>query len=284
MNKSYRCFLFFLLAPSLCSALNIGVLEYSEYQTQQKNKEFSHSVRAIFYTKDNKWVTGDQTKGTTKWRVLYDGKIVGHITSDDNKTPKYISDKGLQIIASNKKDIPAIGSITDEFATWTDAKTYRPLVLTTGENYKDPDGWKKTELTTKIEKLAKVEFRSKFNEVINCTDEHDTKPKVWNYTDEDIKILKAYTSKTSWIVASLKLGPYKCDGLLEDSYIPTWFLFSPKGKVSVLDSGMTFVDAGDYDGDGKSEIIFQVSRYNKGGYIMYFDDFKQNVDFMFGYH
>ena len=284
MNKTYQRLIFILFSPTVCFALNIGVLEYSKTKSEPKINEITPSVRAIFYTKENKWVTGDQTKGITKWKVFYDGKIVGNITSDDHKTPKYMSDKGLQTITSEKKDIPVIGSITDEFGTWADTKTYRPLTLTTGEFFNDPEQWKLSKLSVKNEKAVKKEFHAKFDEVINCKDDIENRGKPWIYKDKDIKVIKSYSSKANWIIASLQLGPYKCDGPPEAAYAKTWFLISPQGKISYLDSGMTLIDAGDYDGDGRSEVIFQVSRYNQGGYILYFDDFKQNVDFLFGYH
>jgi len=47
---------------------------------------------------------------------------------------------------------------------------------------------------------------------------------------------------------------------------------------------MWLVDAGDYDNDGKSEIVFSISRYNRGGYELFYDDFKGHTVFEFSYH
>lgn len=294
MNKIIFCLIGLLHTPAFTyaqtisdknsSTLRLGILEYSKIQTNPEDKNLTPAVRALFYKKEGKWITGDSTKGITKWTVLFDGKNIGHIIGNDTKTPNDLSTKGLQTIASPKKEIPMVGKITDEFSTWTDQKTYRPLALTTGEYYNDPENWKISKLSVKNEKAVKKEFHAKFDEVINCRDYIENKGKPWSYKDKDIKVLKSYSSKTNWIIASLQLGPYKCDGPSETAYAKTWFLISPTGNISYLDSGMTLVDAGDYDGDGKTELIFQVSRYNQGGYIMYFDDFKQNVDFLFGYH
>jgi hypothetical protein len=63
-----------------------------------------------------------------------------------------------------------------------------------------------------------------------------------------------------------------------------WFAVSPRKTVTYLDSGMWLVDAGDYDNDGKSELVFSIDRYNRGGYELYYDDFKKHVTFEFGYH
>jgi hypothetical protein len=48
--------------------------------------------------------------------------------------------------------------------------------------------------------------------------------------------------------------------------------------------GMWLVDAGDDDKDGKSELVFSISRYNSGGYVLFYDDFKKRAIFQFSNH
>jgi hypothetical protein len=40
---------------------------------------------------------------------------------------------------------------------------------------------------------------------------------------------------------------------------------------------MWLVDAGDYDNDGKSELVFAIDCANEGGYELFYDDFKKHV-------
>ena len=47
---------------------------------------------------------------------------------------------------------------------------------------------------------------------------------------------------------------------------------------------LALVDAGDYDLDGHSELIFAISRYDLGGYVLAYDDFRKRAEFRFGYH
>ena len=47
---------------------------------------------------------------------------------------------------------------------------------------------------------------------------------------------------------------------------------------------MWMVDAGDYDNDGRSELIFSISRDNEGGYEIWYDDFRKHATFKFHYH
>ena len=47
---------------------------------------------------------------------------------------------------------------------------------------------------------------------------------------------------------------------------------------------MRLVDAGDYDNDGKSELVFSVSDYNLGAYALLHDNFRKHASFRFSYH
>jgi len=108
----------------------------------------------------------------------------------------------------------------------------------------------------------------------------------WPYRDQDIKLSSTYSSKTGWSVAALALRPYRCDGPGDDddAFTVQWFTISPQGDVEFLGRGMWLVDAGDYDNDGRSEIVFSIDRYNRGGYELFYDDFKGHAVFEFGYH
>lgn len=47
---------------------------------------------------------------------------------------------------------------------------------------------------------------------------------------------------------------------------------------------MSLVDAGDYDNDGKSEVVFSIAGDNLGGYVLFYDDFTKHATFEFSYH
>ena len=58
----------------------------------------------------------------------------------------------------------------------------------------------------------------------------------------------------------------------------------PNGSISFVGENFSFLDAGDYDADGRSELLFLISGYNRGGYALLFDDFKRSAIFEFSYH
>jgi hypothetical protein len=99
-------------------------------------------------------------------------------------------------------------------------------------------------------------------------------------------VVAAYGSKKGWTVARLHLGgAIDCSDTEAGFEIDDkWFVVDPKQSGWYLDEGMWLVDAGDYDNDGQSEVIFSIDRENRGGYELFYNDFRKRVTFEFGYH
>ncbi len=270
--------------PETSSDAKIGILEYSKVQDQfSKKPRELRAVRAVFYKKDGKWTTGDQAIKKTDWQVTFDGKTIGKVTTENDKTATFASQVGLQEILSPIDKIPSMGKLTEEFATWSDSQVYRPLVVTTGKYKNDPEKWKPAKLSKYLEAAVRKQFKKNFPDVKNCKDP-SSPYKDWKYTDRDLKIVKSFANSNELKIVGLELRPYNCDGPPEVAYSRAWYLIYRNGETKYLESGMILVDAGDYDNDGKSELIFQVSRYNQGGYIMYTDSLTNHTDFLFSYH
>jgi hypothetical protein len=51
-----------------------------------------------------------------------------------------------------------------------------------------------------------------------------------------------------------------------------------------LGTGLQLVDAGDYDADGKSELLFWYDGYNSNGYDLFSSDFRKHVKVRWSYH
>ncbi len=91
----------------------------------------------------------------------------------------------------------------------------------------------------------------------------------------------------------------KC-GMLDGPFIEQLFLLGPNNAaahITVADSkpllrdrdfldeiSLYLIDAGDYDGDGKSEVLFFVSGYNQDGYVMFYNSFQKSVIYTWHYH
>jgi hypothetical protein len=90
---------------------------------------------------------------------------------------------------------------------------------------------------------------------------------------EAITIQKLYGSNRRWFLVEAQ-SRY-CDGGNITEFSSRWFVITPERQVQYLGANMWLVDAGDYDNDGKSELVFSIDDYNRGGHKLFYNDFKQ---------
>ena len=281
----------------------VGVLE--EIPSQDQGKPSTRAVRVAFQKVGDHWQAfpsdcGDpaclsqrpaQFPTQTTWTVTFDGKSLGQVTG--RTPPKYAhySEVGLQTIAAGDP-IPSVGKRSNRYATWLGGPFYRPLVTTSQPLFKDPDLWQPTHLSPATVSALYRKFREQYPKVSNCVDAHHNEVP-WSYRDKDLHVGRAYASRSRWVLAQIDLGPYRCDDIGsqtentfvgDDPFTGQWYVVDPAGRVSFLGQGMDLLDAGDYDNDGRSELLFSTGGYNRGGYALLYDDFKKHVIFELGYH
>lgn len=56
------------------------------------------------------------------------------------------------------------------------------------------------------------------------------------------------------------------------------------GQLFFLRDELFYLDHGDFDNDGKDEFLFWTSRFNHDGYVLYYDDFRKVVRYIWGYN
>ena len=281
--------------PAISSAQNVvlGVLEdQSGWYAGDPN---FRTVRVIFKKIGQDWLPfpsdcpdqdclkriASSYPSAMTWTIAFDGKNLGQITSRAPKEFKWYASVGQEEITS-VGSVPTIGERSSEFENGNDEPAFRPLVANSQPYFKDPDVWKPTQLSSDFVGLLREQFRKKFPSAENCANPDENVPKPWPYADDDIKVLKSYSSRNGWSISRLELEPYRCDGPSDESFVDNWFTISPQHEVKFLDSGLWLIDAGDYDDDGKSELFF--ARDGRNGYELFYDDFRRHVTFEFYFH
>ena len=220
-----------------------------------------------------------------KWTIAFDGKSLGSVAGRTPPAYDFYSEVGTEKITSSGQ-IPTIGKRSEEYAGWLGQPVYRPLVAVSRPNFKDPDGWKPAQRSTQRIDSARSAFRKKFPNASNCQNPYENKLRPWKYGDEDIKIRSTYSSSNGWSLVQLTLDGWACDGPQEDGspFLDQWFAMRSTGESLYLGEFGRLVDAGDYDNDGKSEVLFDVGGYNSDGYRLFYADFSKSAEFMFNYH
>jgi len=255
------------------------------------------SVRVVFRKEDGDWrafphdchdqkclssVTA-QFPSAMNWTIAFDGRNIGQVRTTNPERFDFYGDVGQQKLTGTES-IPTVGKPAQEFAGFRDGLVYRPLIANSKAYFSDPEQWKPVQLSPPVVALLRRQFRQQFPKVSNCENAEENVDKPWLYQDNDIKIMKTYSSKENWAVARVRLEEYQCDGPAGDPFVDQWFSISPTREVKFLDKAMWLVDAGDYDNDGGSELVFSIDDYNRGGYKVFYDHFKKEAVFEFSYH
>jgi len=285
----------YALAYGQYRPLLVGVLE--DNPGHFAGEPHHQAVRAAFYRKGEAWeafpsncsdqeclrTIAEKYPQQIRWTIAFDGRELGTVESRTPDAFDSYSSVGQQVVISTNAP-PTVGQPSTEFGGFLDEAVYRPLVAVSQPNYRDPDGWKPANLSSTEAFGIRQQFRKRFPRVMNCAKGQSENAKPWPYEDVNISIHKAYASRRGWLIAEVFLSPYRSDRPPDDASTSQWFALSPQGDARFLDSGMWLVDAGDYDGDGKSELVFAINDYNRGGYRLFYDDFRQRAVFEFSHH
>ncbi len=283
----------------------LGVLETknSSWVTTNYNPYIDSTsikiVRVLFYKESDEWKSFENEIENTKiypskvsWFIAFDGKQIGEFNSIS--TPiKYKSYTWTYPRDAYHKpeinDLPTIGKPDNTFSGWQGDIQPRPLVTVSKPFCHDAEQWKPFTPNKEIVKSITPKYKEY---LINGKFLDSLKT-------EQVVLLKCYNSTNAGKL--IQFGAKK--HFDEEEYIDNrvWFYISVSGEIinltDMIDkdyrnddfedddfSTTVLVDAGDYDNDGKSEVLFWVERYNRDGYFLFYNNFKNMIDFTWSYH
>jgi len=222
-----------------------------------------------------------------KWTIVFDGRNIGQVESQGNEGGGLTA---FQTILTPAVAVPKRWVSLWEFAGLLDGggetKVRRPLIVVSKPYFRDPDGWQRTQLPDEVRVLVRKAFRRQYSHVFRCKDEKIVVSN-WNFPDSALNFPVAYASnKTSFLVET-DLNAGDC-GYVDDPDDPNsgpWFFVAPGGAVRRIGSFMSLLDAGDYDGDGQSEVVFFLSQgENTDGFVLYDATFAKPITLTWHYH
>lgn len=275
----------------------IGVIEddRSELVNWKKGLSKNRVIRPLFEKKGDEWKTSTFHPEELKWIIAFDGRNFGSVKSRSN-TKKSSLDIDTHVPMPQHGQALTIGKPSEDFSGWQSTLFNRPLVLVSKGNFKDPDEWKPFQPKKDQIRMFISTFRIEYPKVLNCNEKEEPLPDHWPYKDSDIMISKVYRSNKADMLVGMSLKGGKC-GINEGPFQQQLFLFrsdksathltlKSKKRQSLKDDlwSLILVDAGDYDGDGKSEVVFFLSGYNEDGYAMFYDSFQKSVMWTWSYH
>ncbi|MFN3820140.1 hypothetical protein [Blastomonas sp.] len=271
----------------------VGIMEEHIDTTTGKPSAF---VRAAFYKVGGAWKAYDPAcdQGAcfprqTTWTVSRSGKAIGTVEGVTPSGWSTMGDVGRQSLAEGAK-APFVGEPSETFSGWSGGSVRRPLVSVSSPNVSDPGEWKPMAVSANMAKALHQRIRAKFPTAQRCASAEQTEPAEWKYADSDLVVDEAYSSGIGWKIARVGLNPdaYRCDGMLPDTgesaFSALTVAFAPDGELIDLGHDMRLLDTGDYDADGRSELVFIFSHYNSDGYRLFSDDFNKSITFGYSFH
>lgn len=286
-------------SQSYSQQLFVGIMEddRTELVNWKKGPSQNRVILPLFEKKQDEWMPSTSQPEQVQWTIAFDGKNSGNIRSQSNTRKAQIYTY-IHIPIAQQGQSLTFGKASEDFSGWQNTLVNRPLVLTSNGSFKDPDGWKPGLITKEETKLVRSAFRAEYSKVRNCDKHEMPLPNPWPYKDSDIKISKLYRSNIGELLVGMHLEGGQCGVNGGPFQLQLFFIKSDKSSVHIKvdskkrqlnesdedDLSLILVDAGDYDGDGKSEVIFFVSGYNEDGYAMFYDSFQKNVFTTWSYH
>src|SRR6266849_8674964 len=259
----------------------------------------NRNITPYFVRDPSGWKPVQQLNQKIKWTIAFDGKNLGEVESEPIPAPQ-ARPKGVWgplcvhsiLTPLSKGSIvgKAEGDPRGTFNGNYGVAVRRPFVVVSKRNFSDPDHWKRSKLPDEVMGQVRLAFRGKFSHVRQCDASGEPLKHDFSVPDSEIVVVKAYGSNKGAFVVETQLKNHHCvfnmNGpelqLLEGDQ---WFYASPSNDVFHLGRDWNLIDAGDYDGDGKSEIIFYIAESEDDccvateGYILFWDDFQRNVRF-----
>jgi hypothetical protein len=166
-------------------------------------------------------------------------------------------------------------------------KVRRPLVVVSSPNFTDPDAWKRAKASAQLTGLVRAAFRREFPHVDNCAPNEGPVIHDYKFPDSDLDLTAEYGSNKRSFLVQVQLKHSGCGYINDpnDPFVSQWFFVAPDSSVRRLGGFMELLDAGDYDADGKSEVIFFLHQpEDTDGYVLFYDNFQKRVASTWEYH
>jgi hypothetical protein len=280
-------------------AIYVGILDDArEAFGGEKTSIFKRRiVMPAFENRDAEWhAVTHFWPHSMKWTVAFDGRNLGEVESQASSVEadqiNSNDSRAKELIVTPEAKVPTVGKPSREFAGISSLfglnAVRRPLVVVSKPYYRDPDGWKRTQLREPIAGLVRETFRRQYPHVDRCKDE-EIAERDWKFPDSALSVRAAYASnKNSFLVAvNLDAGDCGWGGRPDeptDSFVFQWFLVEADRSVRRIGGFEVLLDAGDYDNDGRSELIFFSTRSESSdAYDLLYDNLQKRVELEVGY-
>lgn len=284
-----------LLAVAALAALGDQSIVVGALEEPQCKEPPTVAVRPMFFKEGGSWhALGNDTASRTlaklrmSWTVAFDGRDLGEVSTVDPETadPNSWAYSRDRLLSISGRSVPKVPNKAKLFGGWCAVPSARPLVVVSRPNFKDPDGWRPSELDQAVRTRLFPLFQEQAGKTAPICPGNSDSSVGYSYRAADLRVERGYRNRRGYLLATIYLNPAldSCGWPYPDgsSWDSVTFLLRPDPVY--LGRNLSLVDAGDYDNDGESELLFWSSSYNSDGYTLYCGECKTPVDFRWHYH
>ena len=255
------------------------------------------TIAPAFQKTGDGWKSIINLNHNVSWIVAFDGKNLGRVESEpvpQADLGNVTGPTGIHSILTPAKELPVVGKPEGRFSGSYGKLVRRPLVVVSKPNFSDPDEWKPRAIPNGVIEEVRSSFHRTFRHLRQCDASGEALKDDWSIPASEIVVSKSYGSTKHEYIVETSVFHNKCLFNVDGEGFQSMggnqmFFVSPDHKAVFLGLQWELVDAGDYDGDGKSEVIFQVAEgkdidIETEGYVLFYDDFRRSVRFVWQNH
>jgi hypothetical protein len=265
-------------------ALIVGVQEDRPGVFAGEKHKFQ--IRVLFKKEDLEWkafpshtLSAVDYPLEVNWTIALNGK---KLSEEKTKRPvkfEFYSDVGQHLIENQEaaeKLGQKVGKRSSEFAGFNGERIYRPLAAISQPNYQDPEEWKPGNPPASLLEKAKQAFKTQFAKELGC-------PEKCQEIEKKITLAsKSYKSKIGgWVLPMAFPTSTKEDA---KEFFSATCLMSPTSAPTFIPGELKLIEAADFDHDGKTELLFKLTGYNVGGYVLAYGNSQKTAKFQYNYH
>jgi hypothetical protein len=285
--------------PKGDGSVYVGILDDAreDFSVEKTGAIKRRIIMPAFEKRDAEWQAVTHFGAhSMKWTVGFDGNNLGEVESqasgEEADQINSSHSRAKQIIVTPDAKVPTFGKPSREFTGVSSlfglTSVRRPLVVISKPYWHDPDGWMNTQLPEEITQLVRDAFRRQYPHVDRCEHEKIAE-RDWRFPNSALSVRAAYASKKNSLLVAVKLDAGDCGwgGRPDeptDSFVFQWFLVTADHSVRRIGGFESLLDAGDYDNDGRSELIFFSTRSESSDvYDLLYDNFQKKAELEVGY-